>query len=254
MTIEQLQERISKKEQEITKIEKRIQKWKDAQCEECFWKRYEWLLMGRDRATFFAQFYPDHIKDCEKELDHAIDDLHYAQTTIENYKQQIKDVQAKENTLNDMPETLVKFRDYMISRWDEYDIWKRNQIKKEYAKAYELVTKKSAWDEYRQACRDIRYKWGANWEDFKHLSNEEIHKQNVKDADKLILNLLNRTISITGKIVDTKSLCLSQDNNGFSIINGVVIGENGKAKVESILAGGYNIQRLHVRVLVKEAR
>jgi len=34
-------------------------------------------------------------------------------------------------------------------------------------------------------------------------------------------------------------------------INGTVIGDEGKATVYSIIAGGYNIQKVHYRVLVK---
>jgi hypothetical protein len=35
-------------------------------------------------------------------------------------------------------------------------------------------------------------------------------------------------------------------------INGTVVGDKGKATVYSIIAGGYNIQKAHYRVLVKE--
>jgi hypothetical protein len=34
-------------------------------------------------------------------------------------------------------------------------------------------------------------------------------------------------------------------------INGYIKGENGSVEVRSIIAGGYNIQKRHVRVLVK---
>jgi hypothetical protein len=35
-------------------------------------------------------------------------------------------------------------------------------------------------------------------------------------------------------------------------INGTVVGDKGSANVHSIVAGGYNIQKAHYRVLVKE--
>ena len=63
--------------------------------------------------------------------------------------------------------------------------------------------------------------------------------------------MINRVIEKTGKIIDASGLCTDRDNSGYTIINGKIIGETGTARIESIGAGGYNIQRYHIRVLVK---
>jgi hypothetical protein len=57
-----------------------------------------------------------------------------------------------------------------------------------------------------------------------------------------------RVKEITGNINDAS--CLSIGGNGE--INGIVTGDKGKAKVETISAGGWNIQCYHFRVLVRE--
>ncbi len=60
-------------------------------------------------------------------------------------------------------------------------------------------------------------------------------------------NLIARVKKVTGTIIDASGLYIA----GNFEINGVVIGENGKARVTTISAGGWNVQCLHFRVLVK---
>ncbi len=105
--------------------------------------------------------------------------------------------------------------------------------------------------EYKEYRNMMYEKWGRNYRDAAYISSEDIHKSNVKDAENLILNLINRVTDKVGQIIDTKYLRLDRDNAGYSIINGRIIGTKGECRVESILAGGYNIQRYHIRVLVK---
>lgn len=81
-------------------------------------------------------------------------------------------------------------------------------------------------------------------------TDEKIEKRSAKDAKELVEDLYKRTFGFTGKTEDYSGLCVSCDNNGYSIINGVIRGEKGACKVESISAGGYNIQKWHIRVLV----
>ena len=65
-----------------------------------------------------------------------------------------------------------------------------------------------------------------------------------------MLDLYNRVYSITGPVTNWSNITLQQSVQG-PVLNGIVQGELGKVRIESILAGGYNIQKLHIRVLVK---
>lgn len=73
------------------------------------------------------------------------------------------------------------------------------------------------------------------------MANEVISKR---------IDLYKRCSEIVGIITDASGL--RTGNNGS--INGFVLGEKGKAYVETIYAGGYNIQVLHYRVLVKAVK
>ena len=68
-----------------------------------------------------------------------------------------------------------------------------------------------------------------------------------READYWLINLYNRVKEITGEVTDCSYL-----RWGGKCLDGYIVGETGRAKVETIGAGGYNIQRYHLRVLVKE--
>lgn len=61
------------------------------------------------------------------------------------------------------------------------------------------------------------------------------------------VKFINKISSKVGEIVDTSCLHIGVDGN----INGYVIGSTGKVSIRTILSGGYNIQCLHYRILVK---
>ena len=63
-----------------------------------------------------------------------------------------------------------------------------------------------------------------------------------------ILDLMNRIERITGKIVDAGFLRIGLKGD----LEGVIVGEKGKAKINTIGAGGYNIQCYHYRTLIHE--
>lgn len=75
----------------------------------------------------------------------------------------------------------------------------------------------------------------------KVLSNEVVNKR---------LDLYHRCIAAVGVITDASNLHVGDNGS----INGFIVGENGKAVLESVLAGGHTVQCLHFRVLVKPVR
>ena len=81
------------------------------------------------------------------------------------------------------------------------------------------------------------------------------------DGDKLIKeleqekknkydDLINRANRICGTITDATGLKVGEKGE----LNGLIIGERGKAWVETIGAGGYNIQCYHFRTLIHERK
>lgn len=92
----------------------------------------------------------------------------------------------------------------------------------------------------------------------KEVLMEERNKQYfidkcTKQSLTLFSNLLNKVSAKVGNITDLSDLTTTSGNNEI-VLNGVVTGENGKVKVQSILAGGHGVQRLHIRTLIKEIK
>jgi len=246
MTVEEIKIRIAKKEKEIAKREKNLDKYIvddefTAICDRFFQTKDRTELDAWKKAHN-AMWLPEYYSKRYE--------LEDAKATLVKYQKQLEVASSKENTLSEIPEVIKEFQENLITKWDAYDEWKKSEIRA-------ALKNEPAYrdrDAYRQFHYDMRTKWGSNWYEFAYIKSEEIHKANVKAAEVLVLNLVERTVEITGKITDAKYLYLDRDNAGYAIINGVVVGEKGKARVESIGAGGYNIQRYHIRVLVKEVR
>ena len=139
MTKEQLQNRIQKTNIKIEKIEKRIKKWQDAQTREAFLKADGWLLnMGRDEEYLWNEY----LKDCNKELDYAIQDLHDAQVTLEKYQNLLNLEISKEDEFN--TNRIQVIWDFLLNYKEQVAQYIRNNIKvlNEY---YEVNSKMCDW-------------------------------------------------------------------------------------------------------------
>lgn len=75
---------------------------------------------------------------------------------------------------------------------------------------------------------------------------EWLNKLLETEKQAKLLDMVTRISGITGEITDASYLKVSGKGN----LDGYVVGKEGKAKVETIGAGGYHIQRFHYRTLV----
>jgi hypothetical protein len=106
--------------------------------------------------------------------------------------------------------------------------------------------------DYRVASKELSskvsksmYMFMTNYFNLNHFQKDlnELLEKELKNKKE---NLIMRVEAKGGKIIDAINLTLGNDNS----LNGYIKCENKDVKVETIFAGGYNIQCLHYRVLV----
>lgn len=96
-------------------------------------------------------------------------------------------------------------------------------------------------EEYREMKKDPIYQVVKNFRDegyIKRYVDAEVVARYQAFEEKVE--------SKVGKIKEVKALLVR-----FGQLNGKVVGEKGECAVRTVVAGGYNIQRAHFRVLVK---
>lgn len=153
------------------------------------------------------------------------------QKTIEKYEKQLTgEIERERVLLTEIPESMRNLQTELVGRWNKYDFDRRADLKAKYKEM-----------DYRDFLKEYKRSGYA----FMQLTDDEIIRNNERDAKNLIIDLFFRIRHITGEVIDWSNIHCSGN-----ALNGIVTGKEGKAKVETILAGGYNIQRLHIRVLV----
>ena len=260
MKIETLKERIekaelkvSKKQNTITKKQTSIEK-KSTTLLNKFGITYnetnrlhcddlEAMGLNREEAweAYWLQCDIDTLIDDINRLTKEIPEI---QKTIEKYKGQLAGEIEKESIfIKEVPELMKELEVQLVAEWDRWDIERRERLLKVYREVGYKVFMKGTPEKYFYDAHTY-----ADYQ-FMSLTDEEIHNDNVKLARAEVLDLYRRVKDITGEVTDWSGIGLEQGNI-FPILTGLVIGKEGKAFVETILAGGYNIQRLHIRTLV----
>lgn len=236
MTSIELKERLEKAQAKVEKCkatierhkkqaEKKLQKIRESGWDETDKFRY---AQGNNHDAYWAICEFDNKLDDIIRAEHKLRD---AEQIVKNWQEKLdKQVTMEIKLANEVPEAFKEARADLVERWVEGDIRARDRM---LAKKKEL-----SYEEFRKI-------WTfTQEEDLKH-TDEEFRKMEEIEADIWILNLYNRVKEITGEITDCSYLSW-----GGKALNGYVVGKKGNAKVETIGAGGYNIQRYHLRVLV----
>ena len=132
-----------------------------------------------------------------------------------------------------VPQQLKDFRARLVESWDEHDRAERDAV---------LQEGESWWKSGKGTY--------SAWYAFSTLTDERIHELNCKAANAIVENLIDRVEKAVGQMKSFDHLYLHNGNwMEGTALNGWIEGENGRCEVRSIRAGGYNIQRLHIRVL-----
>ena len=230
MTITELENRIAKKQAQIEKKRNTIAK-KEKQIAK---KQAEVDKMDADIREARSLMFD--IKYLHEDIERNNDEIAECEKTLAKYEAQLKGEIEKEATfISEVPETMKTLETELINEWNRSDFERRAWLRKE--------RKELGYREF------IDKHHHSGWE-FTMKTDEEIIKANTRDARLFVLDLLNRVKAITGEVTDWGAIHLTYGNT-FPVLNGIVKGKEGNAEVESILAGGYNIQRLHIRTLVK---
>jgi len=236
MKSKELKEKLKSAEEKVEKIKNTIERHKK-QTEKKLQliRKNEWnendkySYKNNDDAYWTICEYENKLEDI-KNSERKLKD---SEIVASNWKNKLeKQLKLERIYENEMPEIFKKCQIELAEEWTETDIKHKEQMLKQ--------RKELSYDDFRKL-----YKYSQELELKK--TAEEFKKINMKDAELFIIDLFNRVKAITGNVTNWDNIYY-----GGKALNGFVEGENGKAEVETIEAGGYNIQRYHLRVLVKE--
>ena len=119
--------------------------------------------------------------------------------------------------------------------------WHRRDASAEEAK------QRDADHKSKKAAFHGRWDWMAIYMEKDQLDLERLQRDLDEEANRKYDFIIARTEEIVTEITDASYLSISGGQ-----LNGFIIGTTGRASVNTIGAGGYNIQRFHFRTLVKE--
>lgn len=265
-SIEYINKRIEGKEKEIEKLTKKLGRIQKAQA-----------------TNWEVNPYYYH----ESDLKYCIRDLDSAKQALEDYKVKLQQEIEKANSRN-VP-AIVEFlngwkarmtsayTEGLIEYFEEKAMLRElyNKIDCYYTQSPEKEEYETARNAFYQKCngyyekKEFINRWGkadstkvkvreGEYEWLKPYCTEQTMEDALNKLEKDLTNEWNRkydfiivrTNQIVGTITDASNLKVGYSGD----LNGFIIGTKGTAKVQTIGAGGYNIQCYHFRTLINKMK
>ena len=227
-------ERIEAKEKQIEKLEKSLE-------------RHERKLAKalKEGAS------PYETKWIEYDIRNVKSSLEDCRNTLEKYKSKQKEQERENQIFAEAERVFRPFTQYLEEKWNLQDMEKRKIIRSEYEVHRKEVDRliesdrRSFLDCIQLFYSHMKDTYGVDWQRWLSISDEEIREDNRKAVRELVVSTAVRIREKAGTVTDYSGL-----HCGCSCFEGFIKGDKGTVEVRSVLAGGWNIQKLHVRVLV----
>lgn len=148
------------------------------------------------------------------------------------------------NTLPEMKRQREIFKGRDLNDYDLANLWPRKAVD-----AF-LEERGLGYRQIQQKLADAGDAVTARLVEIRDEAEREAWLEKEMEAEKRakLLDLIGRINKVVGTITDATGLYIGSNGE----VNGIILGTEGKAKVETIGAGGYNIQCFHFRTLIHE--
>lgn len=251
-SLQYIQNRIDGKTKEIAKLEKKLERIRKAEA-----------------TNWTVNPYYYH----ESDLKWTIRDLDNARKALDKYTKDLAVEQEKANSRN-VPAIVeflngwkIRVRCFYIESFDRYQDAKKEHYEESHKLSEAIINsrtpeaRKLARKDYDAERKAFNEKWSFifPYEDRKlneekthyvpFLNLEKLDKELEQEANRKYDFIIERTNAIVGTITDANGLYVGAKGD----LNGLIKGTNGIARVNTIGAGGYNIQCYHFRTLIHAA-